>query len=542
VILRRHGCGFSVNLSITPSFLSDQVPYTGFVADRVLGGSVMELLQPGDPAQVGQYRIVRRLGSGGMGRVYLAQSRGGRPVALKMINPGLTSDPGFARRFAREAEAASKVNPFYTAPVIDADPFGDPPWLATTYVPGPSLQDALVTYGGPLPVAFVRSLGAALAEGLGAIHAAGVVHCDLKPSNVLLATDGPRIIDFGISRAVQATTQTSSAIIGTPAFMSPEQVNGPRAGPPSDVFSLGSVLTYAATGHPPFSADTLAAMIQAVAFGQPFLGRLPRELRPLIERCLDKDPRQRPTTPQIVAELGPVPLLQNWLPEPLARQLSDYSPPVITPAPLYSDARGPITDPPRQRPEVTDPPRWRPEDAAKVPAGPPPNVPARPPGPPVRRPPRRRAKPALAISGAVTISIAITITLALHLAPHSPSHPPFTVTSSSTPHASSRSPSALQKTPTPVRRVHANIPRLVLHPSSAAVGQSVTARATGFGPNLLVQFFLQGQLVGQKVANSEGTARISFAIPSDFSLSSGPLTASASDTDANSAEAIFNET
>src|SRR5215472_7708643 len=383
----------------------------------------MELLQPGDPVQVGQYRVVRRLGSGGMGRVYLAQSRGGRPVALKMINPGLTSDPGFARRFAREVEAASKVPHLYTAPVIDADPFGDPPWLATAYVAGPSLQDAMASYGGPLPLAFVRSLGAALAEGLGAIHAAGVVHCDLKPSNVLLASDGPRIIDFGISRAVQATTQTSSAVIGTPAFMSPEQVNGPRAGPPSDVFSLGSVLTYAATGHPPFSADTLAAMIQAVAFGQPFLGRLPRELRPLIERCLDKDPHQRPTTPQIVSALGPVPLLQNWLPEPLARKLPDYSPPAITPAPLHTDARGgPITDPPRQRPEVTDPPRWRPEDAPEVPAGPPPNVPPRPPGPPVRRPPRRRTKPVLAISGAVTISIAVTITIALHLAPHSPAH------------------------------------------------------------------------------------------------------------------------
>jgi serine/threonine protein kinase len=382
----------------------------------------MELLQSGDPTQVGQYRVVRRLGSGGMGRVYLAQSDGGRPVALKMINPGLTSDPGFARRFAREVEAASRVPHLYTAPVVDADPFGDPPWLATAYVAGPSLQDAIVSYGGPLPVAFVRSLGAALAEGLGAIHTAGVVHCDLKPSNVLLASDGPRIIDFGISRAVQATTQTSSAVIGTPAYMSPEQVNGPRAGPPSDVFSLGSVLTYAATGHPPFSAETLAAMIQAVAFGQPFLGRLPRELRPLIERCLDKDPSRRPTPAQIVAELGPVPFLQNWLPESLARKLPEYSPPVITPAPLHTDARGPITDPPRQRPEVTDPPRWRPEDAPRVPAGPPPNVPARPPGPPVRRPPRRRTKPVLAISGALAISIAVTITIALHLAPHSSAH------------------------------------------------------------------------------------------------------------------------
>jgi serine/threonine protein kinase len=383
---------------------------------------VMELLQPGDPVQVGQYRVVRRLGSGGMGRVFLAQSRGGRPVALKMINPGLAADPGFGRRFAREAEAASKVPAFYTAPVIDADPFGDPPWLATAYVAGPSLQDAIVTYGGPLPVVFVRSLGAALAEGLGAIHTAGVVHCDLKPSNVLLASDGPRIIDFGISRAIQATTQTSSAIIGTPAFMSPEQVNGPRAGPPSDVFSLGSVLTYTATGHPPFSADTLAAMIQAVAFGQPFLGRLPRELRPLIERCLDKDPRQRPTTPQIVAELGPVPLWDNWLPEPLARKLPDYRPPVITPTPLHTDARGPITDPPR----------WRPEDAPKVSTGPASNVPPGPPsGPPVRRPPRRRTKSALAISGAVTISVAVAITIALRLAPHSPSQPSLQGTSSS---------------------------------------------------------------------------------------------------------------
>jgi len=355
-----------------------------------------------------------------------------------MINPGLAADPGFGSRFAREVDAASKVPAFYTAPVIDADPFGDPPWLATVYVPGPSLYDAISTYGGPLPVAFVRSLGAALAEGLGAIHAAGVVHCDLKPSNVLLASDGPRIIDFGISRAVQATTQTSSAIFGTPAFMSPEQVNGPRAGPPSDVFSLGSVLTFTATGHPPFSADTLAAMIQAIAFAQPFLGRLPRELRPLIERCLDKNPHQRPTTDQIVAELGPVALLQNWLPEQLARKLPDYRPPVITQAHSDTGAHGPITDTPG----------WRAEAEPNIPAGPPRNGPVVPqPGP---RPPWWRRRRALAISVAGTISIAVTITVALHLALGSPSPASPPVTSSSTPQASSRSPSAQPKTPSQV--------------------------------------------------------------------------------------------
>jgi eukaryotic-like serine/threonine-protein kinase len=371
--------------------------------DQIARGNVMEPLQPEDPIQIGQYRVVRRLGRGGMGQVFLAQSLGGRPVALKMISPGLAADPSFAGRFAREVEAARRVPAFYTAPVVDADPFGDLPWLATVYVPGPSLQAALSSFGGPLPVAFVRSLGAALAEGLGAIHSAEVVHCDLKPSNVLLASDGPRIIDFGISRAAQAPGDAGSTIMGTPAFMSPEQVSGHHVGPESDVFSLGSVLTYVATGRAPFPASTVVATIQAIASSAPALDRLPGELRSLVERCLDKDPRRRPTTSQIVSELGSAPLVENWLPEPLARNLPDYRLPVVTAPPLRPGANDP----------VTDSPSWRPEAQPSVPSSTPAGGTV---APDHRvRPPRRRTRAAL-ITGGVTVTIAVTLTIGLHLA------------------------------------------------------------------------------------------------------------------------------
>jgi serine/threonine protein kinase len=372
----------------------------------------MEPLKSGDPVRVGPYQLVRRLGMGGMGQVFLAQSPGGRPVALKMIHSQLAADPGFGQRFAREVEAASRVPAFYTAPVVAADPGGDPPWLATTYVPGPSLQDAMSAYGGPMPVDFVRALAAALAEGLGAIHAAGVVHFDLKPSNVLLASDGPRIIDFGISRAIQGTTQFTSTIMGTPAFMSPEQVYGRQAGPPSDVFSLGSVLTYAATGHPPFFGNTPIALGQQIAHAWPVLDRLPQELRPLIERCLAKDPQQRPTTAQIVATLGPASTWRNWLPEPLVSKLPDYRPPSVLGPPVapppampgYSQASG-------QGP-ITDPPRWGAEVRPGRTTGPPPNRPAD--SPPAQRPAWRR-RPVLTVGGTITVSIAVTIALVLRL-------------------------------------------------------------------------------------------------------------------------------
>src|SRR5690348_10904722 len=199
-----------------------------------LGGlSVIEELRRGDPLSVGPYRLLGRLGAGGMGQVFLAQSPGGRLVAVKVIRPELADEPGFRARFAREVSAARKVSGLFTALVVDADAEAELPWLATAYVAGPSLAEAVEEHG-PLPVASVRALAAGLAEGLAAIHAAGVVHRDLKPANVLLADDGPRVIDFGISRAVETTMLTLSrdSVIGSPGFLSPEQAEAGEIGPP----------------------------------------------------------------------------------------------------------------------------------------------------------------------------------------------------------------------------------------------------------------------------------------------------------------------
>ena len=199
-----------------------------------------------------------------MGRVYLGRSPGGRQVAIKVIRPELAEDADFRARFAREVSAAKKVSGIFTASVVDADLDGPVPWLATSYIAGPSLADAVATRG-PLPESMVLRLAAGLAEGLSAIHAAGVVHRDLKPSNVLLADDGPRLIDFGISRSMEtsALTQTGT-VVGSPGFMSPEQTQGRDVGPPSDIFSLGAVLTFAATGEGPFGQGSTVALLYRV--------------------------------------------------------------------------------------------------------------------------------------------------------------------------------------------------------------------------------------------------------------------------------------
>src|ERR1700722_4227915 len=254
-----------------------------------------EDLLPFDPEWVGPYRLLGRLGAGGMGGVYLGRSPGGRLVAVKVIRPELAADQGFRTRFAREAAAARTVSGIFTAPVVDADTEAPQPWLATAYVPGPSLAEA-VDQRGPLPPGVVLTLGAGLTEGLQAIHAAGLVHRDLKPSNVLLADDGPRVIDFGISRAAEATALTRTGlVVGSPGFMSPEQATGDEVGPPSDMFCLGAVLTFAATGHGPFGTGSTAALIYRIVHGPPMLDGVPAEIRTVAERCLAKDPGERPT-------------------------------------------------------------------------------------------------------------------------------------------------------------------------------------------------------------------------------------------------------
>ena len=278
---------------------------------------MVQALAPGDPGYVGKYRLVGRIGRGGMGQVFLGQSPGGRMVAVKLIRADLASDPDFRARFAREVTTARTVSGIFTVPVVDADVDGPQPWLVTAFVDGPSLADAVASRG-PLPPGPALTLAAGLAEGLEVIHAVGVVHRDLKPSNVLLADDGPRIIDFGISHSANASGLTRTGwVTGSPGFMSPEQAEGRPAGPAGDIFSLGSVLAFAATGREPFGAGTAPALLYRVVHTQPDTSALPPLIRPLVERCLAKDPQQRPTASQIVAELGPAQPEGGWLPRPL---------------------------------------------------------------------------------------------------------------------------------------------------------------------------------------------------------------------------------
>ncbi|WP_131738743.1 serine/threonine-protein kinase [Actinomadura roseirufa] len=262
-------------------------------------------LQPGDPDQVGDYRLLHRIGAGGMGQVFYGRSRGGRPVAVKLIRSEYADAEQFRERFAREIEAARLVGGFHTAPVVDADPHADPPWMVTAYIPGPSLQQR-VADNGPLSLDAVLDLGAGLAEGLAAIHACGLVHRDLKPSNVILADDGPRIIDFGIARALDAGTMTESGVmLGTYAYMSPEQVHGHTVGPAGDVFALGSVLTFAATGHPPFGTTSAATIIHRITTQPPDLNEVPvaHGLRDLVAGCLAKNPTDRPSVSALLTAL-----------------------------------------------------------------------------------------------------------------------------------------------------------------------------------------------------------------------------------------------
>ena len=265
----------------------------------------VDALAPGDPGSVGGYRLLGRLGGGGMGQVFLGVSPGGRRVAVKLIHPALAGTGQFRERFAREIEAARRVGGFHTASVVDADPLADPPWMVTAYIEGPSLE-AAVARDGPMPPDGVRAAGAGLAEGLAAIHAHGLVHRDLKPGNVILAEDGPRIIDFGIARAVDGTgLTTAGSVIGTCAYMSPEQIRGEAAGPYSDVFALGCVLAFAATGRPPFTGETAATVIYRILSQPPDLGGLPGgDLHQLIASCLAKSPQERPGVHAILAALG----------------------------------------------------------------------------------------------------------------------------------------------------------------------------------------------------------------------------------------------
>ncbi|GGY20667.1 serine/threonine-protein kinase [Streptomyces djakartensis] len=297
----------------------------------------MEKLGPGDPQRIGAYRLLARLGAGGMGHVYLARSERGRTVAVKLVREELAAREEFRERFRQEVRAARRVGGYWTAPVLDADTEAAVPWVATGYVAGPSLQQVVGHDHGALPERTVRILAAGLAHALKDVHAAGIVHRDLKPSNVLVTIDGPRVIDFGIARALQTVTDggltRTGALVGSPGFMAPEQVRGDRITPACDVFCLGSVLAYAATGALPFgtAGSGVHALMFRIAQEEPDLEGVPEGIADLVRACLRKDPAARPSLDRVLRLTGADDTVSDgraldpWLPSALVAQLGRHA-------------------------------------------------------------------------------------------------------------------------------------------------------------------------------------------------------------------------
>ncbi|WP_369143977.1 serine/threonine-protein kinase [Streptomyces sp. R44] len=283
----------------------------------------MRALTESDPRGVGPYRLLYRLGEGGMGRVYLGRSRGGRTVALKVVHGALAGDPGFRKRFAREVRAARSLRGAGTVPVLDADPDAEVPWLATAYVPGPALSEAVLAHG-PLPEPALWRLLSGLAHALDGVHRAGLVHRDVKPSNVLLSPSGPLLIDFGIARSADETALTGTGlVVGSPGFMSPEQAEGRTVGPAADLFSLGAVLAFAATGRGPFGGGSVAELLYRLVHHEPDLDGVEGPFGELVRSCLAKRPDDRPPVAELAAtadahraESG------SWLPAPVVAAIA----------------------------------------------------------------------------------------------------------------------------------------------------------------------------------------------------------------------------
>ncbi|MFF8987754.1 protein kinase [Streptomyces globisporus] len=379
----------------------------------------MDKLGPDDPHRIGAYRLLGRLGEGGMGQVFLARSDRGRTVALKLVRRELAEQPEFRARFRQEVHAAHRVGGAWTAPVLDSDTEAPVPWVATGYVAGPSLQrivsgrpGAPVTASGaygPLPARSVRFLGSGLAHALQHIHGAGLIHRDLKPSNVLMTIDGPRVIDFGIARALESVADgdltRTGVLVGSPGFMAPEQVRGERVTTACDVFCLGSVLAYAASGRLPFgSAESggVHALMFRIAQEDPDLTGVPEELAGVVRDCLAKAPAARPGTDEILARLGEADADEPWLPATLLAQLGrqavgllDAEDPEDPEEPGRPEATGRLGSPRGpESPQTPQTPR-RPVSPQR-PAGPPsgPRTLASPPWPPTPAPPTQPYQPA----------------------------------------------------------------------------------------------------------------------------------------------------
>ncbi|MEU3056618.1 serine/threonine-protein kinase [Streptomyces griseus] len=359
----------------------------------------MDKLGSDDPHRIGAYRLLGRLGEGGMGQVFLARSDRGRTVALKLVRRELAEQPEFRARFRQEVRAAHRVGGAWTAPVLDSDTEAPVPWVATGYVAGPSLQrivsgrpGAPVTASGaygPLPPRSVRFLGAGLAHALRHIHGAGLIHRDLKPSNVLMTIDGPRVIDFGIARALESVPDgdltRTGALVGSPGFMAPEQVRGERVTTACDVFCLGAVLAYAASGRLPFGtaeSGGVHALMFRIAQEDPDLTGVPEELAGLVRDCLAKDPAARPGTDEILARLGETDADEPWLPATLIAQLGRQAVGLLD-AEDPEDPKGPA-DPAGPHGTQAAPPPQAPRSGQSSPArtGPIPPAPAPTPIPP----------------------------------------------------------------------------------------------------------------------------------------------------------------
>ncbi|MFF5263184.1 serine/threonine-protein kinase [Actinomadura viridis] len=259
-------------------------------------------LLPEDPRRIGTYELHGRLGQGGQGVVYLGSGASGERVAVKLLQASLRGDDPARARFVRELAVARRVARFCTAQVLDADIDGDRPYIVSEYVAGPSLSQ-VVAEQGPLPGAQLERLAIGTATALAAIHQAGIVHRDFKPGNVLLAQDGPRVIDFGVAKALDPAATGASAVVGTPSYMAPEQFGTGRVGTETDVWAWGATIVYAATARPPFGADTIPAVMGRILHGSPRLGDLPEPLRELVSAALDRDPAARPTSAELLMRL-----------------------------------------------------------------------------------------------------------------------------------------------------------------------------------------------------------------------------------------------